>query len=155
MVDDNYELNEVIRQFPFTEQEAFRDSAKSSVFNVQKIYEQIQHNDELYPSPVVLGNFIWKNGKQDSEVIFAPDPNGRWHIGWLPPIGMRNTNGPQNKLLGCAGVDSYDIDATVDGRGSKVHVIFIINSLLSIQQICLLLSMQVGHPWLKSFMKTY
>lgn len=119
LVDDNYELNEVIRQFPFTEQEAFRDSAKSSVFNVQKIYEQIQHNDDLYPSPIVIGNFIWKGGKQDSEVVFAPDANGRWRIAWLPPAHMRNKNGPENKLLGCAGVDSYDIDATVDGRGSK------------------------------------
>lgn len=116
---DSYELNEVIRQFPFTEAEAFRDSAKASLFNVQKIYEQIEYNEDLYPSPVVVGNFNWKGGKQDTEVIFSPDPNGRWRIAWMPPMELRNKKKPENDWLGCAGVDSYDIDATVDGRGSK------------------------------------
>ncbi len=119
LVNDSYELNEVIRQFPFTEAEAFRDSAKASLFNVQKIYEQIEYNDDLYPSPIVVGNFVWSGGKQDTEVMFKPDPNGRWRVAWMPPSDLRNKTKPDNAWLGCAGVDSYDIDATVDGRGSK------------------------------------
>ncbi len=119
LASDSYELNEVIRQFPFTTAEAFRDSAKSSVFNVQKIYEQIQYNQELYPNPVLVGNFVWKDGKQDTEVYFRPDANGRWRVAWMPPFELRNKQGPQNDWLGVGGVDSYDIDATVDGRGSK------------------------------------
>lgn len=119
LASDSYELNEVIRQFPFTTAEAFRDSAKSSVFNVQKIYEQIQYNQELYPNPVLVGNFVWKDGKQDTEVYFKPDANGRWRVTWMPPFELRNKQGPQNDWLGVGGVDSYDIDATVDGRGSK------------------------------------
>ena len=119
LVDDSYELNEVIRQFPFSEAEAFRDSAKSSVFNVQKIYEQVQYNQELYPNPVLQGNFVWKDGQQDTEVYFKPDANGRWRVTWMPPFELRNKSGPQNNWLGVGGVDSYDIDATVDGRGSK------------------------------------
>jgi hypothetical protein len=119
LASDSYELNEVIRQFPFTTAEAFRDSAKSSVFNVQKIYEQIQYNQELYPNPVIVGNFVWKDGKQDTEVYFRPDANGRWRVAWMPPFELRNKQGPQNDWLGVGGVDSYDIDATVDGRGSK------------------------------------
>jgi hypothetical protein len=119
LVDDSYELNEVIRQFPFTESEAFRDSAKSSVFNVQKIYEQVQYNQELYPNPVLVGNFVWKDGKQDTEVYFKPDANGRWRVTWMPPFELRNKPGPQNEWLGVGGVDSYDIDATIDGRASK------------------------------------
>ena len=124
--DDSYELNEVIRQFPFTEDEAFRDSTKASLFNIAKIYEQMQYNMELYPNPVVVGNFVWKGGIQDTEVMFKPDPNGRWRICWLPPVELQNKtvnkNGklaPGNEFLGCGGVDSYDIDATVDGRASK------------------------------------
>lgn len=116
---DSYELNEVIRQFPFTEAEAFRDSAKASLFNVQKIYEQIEYNEDLYPSPVIRGNFGWKDGVQDSEVIFKPDALGRWRVSWMPPADLRNKQRPENDWLGCAGVDSYDLDATVDGRGSK------------------------------------
>ena len=119
LVGDSYELNEVIRQFPFTVAEAFRDSAKASLFNVQKIYEQVQHNQEMFPSPIVVGNFVWQDGVLDTKVIFKPDPNGRWRIAWLPPDELRNKPKPENDWLGCGGVDSYDIDATVDGRGSK------------------------------------
>lgn len=124
--NNSYELNEIIRQFPFTEDEAFRDSTKSSLFNIQKIYEQIQHNEELYPDPVVIGNFQWKDGKMDTEVIFAPDPNGRWRVAWLAPTDIRNkrkieNNKPvaPNGAFGVMGVDSYDLDTTLDYRSSK------------------------------------
>jgi hypothetical protein len=122
--DDPSELNEIIRQFPFTEDEAFRDSIEGSLFNIGKIYQQIEHNDNLYPNPVVRGNFIWK--KKDDEVAFSPDPNGRFRVSWLPPDHLKNQKSdlrgkrvPPNAHIGCGGVDSYDLDATVDGRGSK------------------------------------
>ena len=123
---NSYELNEIIRQFPFTEDEAFRDSTKASLFNITKIYEQIQYNDELFPNPVVVGNFCWEGGVQDTKVMFKPDPNGRWRITWMPPIELRNKTQVErnqkvapNDFLGCGGVDSYDLDATTDGRASK------------------------------------
>jgi hypothetical protein len=124
--NNSYELNEIIRQFPFTEDEAFRDSTKSSLFNIQKIYEQIQYNEELYPNPVIIGNFQWKDGKQDTEVVFAPDPNGRWRVSWLAPADIRNKRKTENNKLvapnaafGVMGVDSYDLDTTIDYRASK------------------------------------
>ena len=124
--NNSYELNEIIRQFPFTEDEAFRDSTKSSLFNIQKIYEQIQHNEELFPNPVIIGNFQWKDGKQDTEVVFAPDPNGRWRVAWLAPPDIRNKRKTENNKLvapnsafGVMGVDSYDLDTTIDYRASK------------------------------------
>ena len=123
---DASELNEVTRQFPFTEDEAFRDSIDGSLFNIGKIYEQVQHNEELFPNPVVIGNFHWKNGEKDTEVIFSPDPNGRFRVAWMPPPELRNQKRydrnkriAPNAELGVGGVDSYDLDATVDGRGSK------------------------------------
>jgi hypothetical protein len=126
LMHDPYELNEVIRQFPWSEEEAFRDSTKSSHFNVGKIYEQLQHNREMYPSPVIKGNFVWKDGKPDSEVLWNPDSNGRWLVTWLPPDDIRNKRKqefgkvfPANDHLGTGGVDSYDLDNTMDGRGSK------------------------------------
>lgn len=124
--NDASELNEVIRQFPFTEDEAFRDSIDGSLFNVGHIYEQIQYNDDLFPNPVVKGNFVWKDGVQDSEVVFKPDAKGRFRVSWMPPEDMRNQKKFErskriapNAELGVGGVDSYDLDATVDGRGSK------------------------------------
>ena len=123
---DASELNEIVRQFPFTTDEAFRDSIEGSLFNIGKIYEQIQHNDELFPNPIVIGNFHWKGGDKDTEVVFSPDPNGRFRIAWLPPSELQNQKRiergkrlPPNAELGVGGVDSYDLDATVDGRGSK------------------------------------
>ena len=121
---DPSELNEVVRQFPFTEEEAFRDSIEGSLFNVGKIYQQIDHNNDLYPNPVVRGNFMWK--EKDKEVIFSPDPNGRFRVSWQPDPSDRNKvveergkKKPGNAHVGVGGVDSYDLDQTVDGRGSK------------------------------------
>ena len=124
--NDASELNEVVRQFPFTEDEAFRDSIEGSIFNVGQIYEQVEHNDELFPNPVVTGNFMWKDGKKDSEVTFNPNPQGRFKIAWMPPLEFRNQKKnvygkrvAPHDAFGVGGVDSYDLDATVDGRGSK------------------------------------
>jgi hypothetical protein len=122
--NDASELNEIVRQFPFTEEEAFRDSIEGSLFNVGKIYQQIDHNNNLFPNPVVRGNFMWK--EKDKEVIFSPDANGRFYMAWQPKAANRNKvveeygkKKPGNVHMGVGGVDSYDLDATVDGRGSK------------------------------------
>lgn len=124
--DDARELNEFIRQFPFTIDEAMRDSIEGSTFNVGKIYEQVSYNQELFPNPVVQGNFSWKDGVKDTEVVFSPDKNGRWMISWMPPKEIRNKytiqygkKTPSNSHIGVGGVDSYDLDSTVDNRGSK------------------------------------
>lgn len=121
---DPSELNEVIRQFPWTEDEAFRDSIEGSIFNIGKIYQQIDWNNNMFPNPVVRGNFMWK--EKDKEVIFSPDPNGRFRVTWQPEASERNKSvlergkkHPGNKEVGVGGVDSYDLDQTVDGRGSK------------------------------------
>ena len=118
------DLNEVVRQFPFTEDEAFRDSIDGSIFNIGKIYEQIEHNDSLYPNPIVRGNFVWV--EQDKKVAFSPTPHGRFRVSWTPPEEERNISKTERGKkvapfpnYGVGGVDSYDIDSTVDTRGSK------------------------------------
>jgi hypothetical protein len=123
---DARELNEYVRQFPFTIDEAMRDSIQGSTFNIGKIYEHIEHNEELFPNPVVQGNFSWKEGQADKEVVFNPNKDGRWHLSWMPKPEERNRqttrNGkryPSNDHIGVGGVDSYDLDSTTDNRGSK------------------------------------
>jgi hypothetical protein len=122
--DNPSELNEITRQFPFTEDEAFRDSIEGSLFNIGKIYQQIEYNEELFPNPVVIGNFTWR--EKDKEVVFSPTPNGRFRVSWMPDSSERNIIKEDRgkkvapfPMYGCGGVDSYDLDATVDGRGSK------------------------------------
>ena len=120
-------LNEFYRQFPRTTEHAFRDEAKNSIFNLTKIYEQIDYNEEMSRSlGVTKGNFQWVNGVKDSTVIFYPDKNGRFKVSWVPPQNIQNKvvikNGvkwPGNEHMGSFGCDSYDISGTVDGVGSK------------------------------------
>ena len=120
-------LNEYYRQFPRTEQHAFRDETKDSLFNLTKIYEQIDFNAELNNSAAVTtGSFQWQNGVKDTKVIFSPNKDGRFKISWVPPVNLQNLmlikNGvkhPANEHIGAFGLDSYDISGTVDGKGSN------------------------------------
>ena len=120
-------LNEFYRQFPRTEQHAFRDEAKQSLFNLTKIYEQIDYNQDVRnESLVTKGSFQWQNGIQDSSVLFVPNKNGRFLVTWVPPIELQNRvilkNGlkyPGNEHCGAFGCDPYDISGTVDSRGSN------------------------------------
>ena len=125
--EDQDALNEFYRQFPRTEEHAFRDETKNSIFNLVKIYEQIDYNEEMSRTlGITTGNFQWVNGIKDSQVIFYPDPKGRFKVSWVPPQQLQNRvilkNGikyPGNEHMGAFGCDSYDISGTVDGGGSK------------------------------------
>ena len=120
-------LNEFYRQFPRTESHAFRDESKGSVFNLTKIYQQIDYNDSLIlDHHITRGKFYWKDGIKDSEVIWTPDNRGRFTITWTPNKVLQNKkiqkNGifyPVNEHIGAFGCDSYDISGTVGGRGSN------------------------------------
>ena len=125
--NDQDGLNEYYRQFPRTEQHAFRDETKQSLFNLAKIYEQIDYNEDLRNTSIVTkGSFQWENGIKDSRVLFMPNKNGRFNITWVPPTNLQNhvivkgnTKYPGNEHCGAFGCDSYDISGTVDGRGSN------------------------------------
>ena len=120
-------LNEFYRQFPRTESHAFRDESKQSLFNLTKIYQQIDYNDTLISEHhVTRGSFHWKDGLKDTKVIFSPDQRGRFYVSWTPNKGLQNNvilkNGikyPGNEHIGAFGCDSYDISGTVGGGGSN------------------------------------
>ena len=120
-------LNEFYRQFPRTESHAFRDESKSSLFNLTKIYQQIDYNDSLIEQHYLTrGSFHWKDGIKDTKVIWTPDNRGRFLVSWLPAQRLQNRVNersgikyPGNEHLGSFGCDSYDISAVVDGRGSN------------------------------------
>jgi len=124
---DSDGLNEYYRQFPRTEEHAFRDEAKNSIFNLSKIYEQIDFNEDAVRQGLITkGSFVWENGIKDSKVMFAPNNSGRFMISWVPPKKLQNNvivkNGvkhPGNEHMGAFGCDSYDISGTTDGIGSK------------------------------------
>jgi hypothetical protein len=121
-------LNEFYRQYPRTESHAFRDESRQSLYNLSKIYQQIDYNDSLIKDRVLTrGNFHWKNGELDTEVVWSPDPSGRFLVSWLPGNGVRNNVvkdragrfRPGNEHMGAFGCDPYDISGPVGGGGSN------------------------------------
>ena len=125
--NDSDALNEYYRQFPRSEKHAFRDETINSLFNLTKIYEQIDYNEEMtLKGYVTRGSFSWKNGIKDTKVIWSPNKTGRFNLSWIPPVSLQNNiiikNGikfPGNDGLGAFGCDSYDISGTVGGGGSN------------------------------------
>lgn len=120
-------LNEYYRQFPRTESHAFRDESKAALFNLTKIYQQIDYNDTIIKEHYMTrGSFHWKDGIKDTKVIFTPDTRGRFLVSWTPAQHLQNKvyekNGikhPGNEHIGAFGCDSYDISGVVVGRGSN------------------------------------
>jgi hypothetical protein len=120
-------LNEHYRQYPRSESHAFRDESKQSLYNLTKIYQQIDYNDGMIRDRVVtIGSFHWKDGVKDSKVVWTPDPRGRFKISWMPPDHMRNNvimknnrKHPGNEEDGAFGCDPYDISGVVGGGGSN------------------------------------
>lgn len=124
---DSDALNEYYRQFPRTVSHAFRDESKQALFNLTKIYQQIDYNDSIIKEHYLTrGSFHWKDGIKDTEVVWMPDKRGRFLVSWFPKKELQNMvyekNGikfPGNDHLGSFGCDSYDISAVVGGRGSN------------------------------------
>ena len=144
--NDMTALSEFKRQFPFTIEEAFRNDTQSCIFDVEKIYQQMDYN-EVNNTPTTKGEFIWKNGTQDSEVIWIPHRKGKWEITWVPETQNQNVvssrynkkfPGRTGELV--AGCDPYDHDTTTDGRRSDAaaHVFhkFSMSSDASMQFVC-------------------
>ncbi|WP_339877064.1 hypothetical protein [Olleya marilimosa] len=131
--------NEQLRQFPRTPKEAFRDSSDECEFNLTKLLDQIDHNEkeedynEIGANNIERGNFMWKDGMQDTEVIWCPDlQNGRFWLrsGCHPPEEYRSKKemkyqygikawAPLAEHVGALGADPYNRDKGADGKGSK------------------------------------
>ena len=118
------------RQFPESENDAFFDVITGNSFNSAKIKEQLDANGDN-PQQIVRGDLMWELGLRDGNVVFKPNPRGNWHLAWNPPLDKRNNkayvNGkisPANGNFGAGGCDSYDMDNTVDGKGSNGALVF-------------------------------
>jgi hypothetical protein len=127
LASDPDALNEFYRQFPRTESHAFRDESKQSLFNLTKIYQQIDYDDSInIHHHVTQGGFHWKDGIKDSKVIWTPNKRGRFFVTYIPKAALQNNviikNGkkyPGNEHIGSFGCDSYDISGVVVGKGSN------------------------------------
>lgn len=122
---DRNKLAEFKRQFPFSAEEALRTEGQDNMYDLEKIYEQIDHNN-LHGTKYRTGNFIWKNGQRDSVVEFQEDERGKWNISWMPELSQRNNkkfkNGkpsPGNEHQGLFGCDPFDNKFTASNKKSN------------------------------------
>ena len=115
------------RQFPRTEADMFLDPKNETAsLPVEKIYQQIEINNGFPTLPIRQGNFQWKDGLQDTYVVFHDDPKGRWLVYWMPKpedrskwVLLRGLKSPSFKDFGCFGLDPYDHKLTSEGKGSN------------------------------------
>lgn len=78
---DARQYNGRVRKNPMSIEEAFRVTANNNVYDTVKLldrHEQISWREDLYER----GNFIWKDGLKDSEVLWQKSKVGRWRIRW-------------------------------------------------------------------------
>ena len=113
-----------MRRKPLTIDEAFRASADSSVYDTMKLqdrFENISWRDDMF----VKGNFVWKNGERDTEVVFEKSSNGKWKVLWglIPEDSVIRPHQtrirPWNNSAYAMGCDPYSHSKTVDYRNSN------------------------------------
>jgi hypothetical protein len=121
-------LNNTKRLDPITIEDAFRDELQTQLFDIEKINDQISHNNKnLIHNNLVQGNFVWKNGVKFTEVEWRPNDKGRFLLSWIPDVEFRNkwvektvygirTKCPASPFSGTLACDPYDKDAVVDSK---------------------------------------
>ena len=124
-------LNAFYRAEPMTREHAYRDKSDECQFNINKIYEQLDfNNSKSEEERFTVGNFAWKNGIRDSEVIFHPNKNGRFKLAWLPSM-VDGTDHIKNNVtlrgnkrfplndFGYLASDPFSVRSAAGGRGSS------------------------------------
>lgn len=113
--EEDYEkLNESTRQFPIRLRDCFKNSSDSENWDM-KIIGDMSDKYQFGNDDAVRGNFVWKNGVQDTRVIFQPDQNGRFLVSYQFPrpeltnrsINYRGVKMPGNSDLFRAGGDTF------------------------------------------------
>ena len=119
--------NNVRRLDPITIDDAFRDESKGSLFDLDKLNDQMSYNNRIeIGKTLARGNFQWKDGIRYGESIWCPSEKGRFLLAWIPEKDLQNrwimknnlfggrSRAPLNDEIGCLGIDSYDISAVQD-----------------------------------------
>ena len=120
--------NNTRRLDPITIEDAFRDELASQLFDIEKINSQLKYNRDInIKEKLVRGNFYYKDGIVDSEIVWKPEERGRFLLSWIPEKGFGNkttmkpmfgvmTKCPINDDVGCFGADVYDQSAVIDSK---------------------------------------
>lgn len=116
------------RKFPFTIREAFRSSGKECHFNIEIIDSRLE--DFLFENKnLTYGDFEWKDGVVDSEVVFVPKDKerGKFVVSYLfenPKLANQKVRSgglviPNNVTSFIAGGDPFKFKVTTGNVKSK------------------------------------
>jgi hypothetical protein len=114
---------EELRQFPRDEDDLFRDPAnEQTIFDLDRLYAQVEHNQMANPA-LVRGNFEWRNGERDTEVVWQPTEKGKWLIYWKPKEINQKTSkygkvAPVETNTGLFSLDPYSAVKTAGKKHS-------------------------------------
>jgi len=121
------DLSSEKRKYPLVIKDCWVTDSKKSVFDTVKLEQQLEYNNSFVVEgkDLIRGNFTWRDGIKDTEVVWQPAENGRWFVSWLQVPELRNKKmmkfgqvAPANIDGGCFGLDPYDNKTTVDNRKS-------------------------------------
>ena len=123
--NDPHTLSGEIRKNPFTEAEMFRVDGEKCLYNPELLNQRLS-DLEWRTNLTERGDFQWKDGKRDTQVIWVKNKNGRFEICWnFEKAGESNAvfkrgNAyyPNNKASFVIGSDPFDHDVTIDSRRS-------------------------------------
>lgn len=112
-----------------TIEDVFKSTNDESQFDIEKLQNRLffvenESEKKLY----VRGNFKWKDGIKDTQVIWEPNKNGRWVVSKHPNDYGLESNArvlgvlspkPANIRHFCAGVDPIDQQTTLESEPSQ------------------------------------
>jgi hypothetical protein len=84
------------RKYPIKVDDCFTVADAGNTYNQRKIHDQLTYNRQMVIDPIIRGTFYWENGERDANVVFKPDPGGRWLVAWMPPEEDRNKSEIRN-----------------------------------------------------------
>lgn len=111
------------RKNPLTIDDVFMSAENESQFHIENLAARQIELDNTRVKKEVFGNLKWKDGVRDSEVVWEPNPNGRWTISLHPKEHGFENNAqvshvlmpkPANVHAFCGAVDPYDQKTNIE-----------------------------------------
>jgi len=124
--DEDFEkLNESTRQYPLRLRDCFRNASDQDNFDM-KIIQDMLDKYQFENNDAVRGDFMWKDGVKDSEVVFYPRANGRFLVSYQFPNPQQANSSrifrgkkiPGNADLFRSGGDTFKFKTTESGKKS-------------------------------------
>jgi len=122
---DSRKLQQYIRKFPNSIREAFRPDINECPFDVNIIANRL--DEFVFENRYISrGNFKWKDGVKDSEVVWEPAKEGRFALTYLLPQDQSNKiiwkegkRFPANTDKFSGGADPFKYDITTANKPSQ------------------------------------